>query len=214
MSQFDNPYADAGSYPQSTSKLAIWSLICSLVVCCPLVTVLGPLLGLISLGKIGGNPLLKGRGLAVAGILIGLLTTGGWVLLGYRAAPVVGTMYTLMETGPQHALSTGFAGDIAGFRASFEGAGATASDAEARAFIDALRSRYGAFASAHRSPTAQPAIGQTTFVLPYVTIFDGATVTADTEVIMADPKGRMIMKIGSISIRDADKGDLTYPAGP
>lgn len=217
MSQFqmDNPYADAGAGRQSTSKLAIWSLICSLILCCPITTLLGPLLGLIGLAKIGGNPMLKGKGLAVAGILIGLLGTGAWGLGIYKAAPVVGPMFSLMSTGPGHALSTGLGGDVAGFKASFHGAGATASDAEAQAFLGELTNRYGAYVSSQLQPGAQPGMGQTEFILPYIVTFDSGTVTANTEVIMADQTtGQFIMKVGYIKITDADKGDLTYPAGP
>lgn len=223
MSQFENPYADPSAVPQApqtTSKLAIWSLVCSLIICCPITTLLGPLLGLIALGKIGSNPMLKGRGLAVAGILIGLLMTAGIAVGAYLAAPtfdkyfIAPARFTIR--GPADALSAGLSGDIAGFKDAFQGDGATATDAEAQAFIDELRNRYGGFVSSQVAQQgAQPTIGQTAFTMPYTVTFDNGTVTAQTEVIIADPATRdLVMKIGSITIEDPDKGDLRYPVVP
>ena len=58
-----------------TSRLAIGSILSSLVVCCPVTTILGPLLGGVALKKIGADPALRGRGLAMTGIALGLIFT-------------------------------------------------------------------------------------------------------------------------------------------
>ncbi len=71
-----------------TSGLAIASLICSLIFCCPGLALIGILLGLIALGPTG-RPGVSGRGLAIGGILIGLLVTLGQA----------GTVFALFKGG-------------------------------------------------------------------------------------------------------------------
>ncbi len=96
MTQYPSPYAQPMEPlpppPVSrTSGLAIASLVFSLIFCCPFLGLIGVLLGLFALGPTG-RPGVKGRGLAIAGILIGLLVTVGWGLMtygGYRAYQMV-----------------------------------------------------------------------------------------------------------------------------
>ena len=61
-----------------TSGLAVASLVCSLILCIPLLGLVGAILGIASLGATK-RPGVRGRGLAVAGILVGLLATVVWV---------------------------------------------------------------------------------------------------------------------------------------
>lgn len=82
MSQ--NPYADPGAdvFPEAerTSVMAILSLVCSIICCIPGLGVLGVLLGVFSLIGIGGSGgRVRGKGLAIAGIILGLLATTLWV---------------------------------------------------------------------------------------------------------------------------------------
>ncbi len=60
------PAFNASPTETKTSGLAVTSLVFSLILCCPLTTILGPLLGLGALVQIGRNPALKGRGIAFA----------------------------------------------------------------------------------------------------------------------------------------------------
>ncbi|GAF92052.1 unnamed protein product, partial [marine sediment metagenome] len=62
--------------PWRTSGLATAALVCSLIFCCPGLGLIGLLLGLAALPDTR-RPGVGGRGLAVAGILIGLLVTIG-----------------------------------------------------------------------------------------------------------------------------------------
>jgi len=75
MMQFAPGLDNPDVQPPKTSRLAITSLIFSLILCCPLTTILGPLLGLVSVIRIGGNPALKGRGIAVLMLHPGLVAT-------------------------------------------------------------------------------------------------------------------------------------------
>jgi len=79
------PYAPGGMPPYAPppmSGLALASLICSAIFCCPVVALLGTILGLAALPGTGSGQR-RGRGLAIGGILIGLLVTAGWVVGTY-----------------------------------------------------------------------------------------------------------------------------------
>ena len=210
MTGFDTTF-DPQPPAKKTSGLAITSLIFSLIVCCPVATIIGPLLGLGALVQIGRNPALKGRGLAFAAIIMGVAFTiaqGIGMYQGYHAfvVPVV--------NGPRVALEAGFANDPTGFRAEFYGAGAAGTDGEVQVFVDELRRRYGEFVSLRLDETngPQPAFGQTSVPFPYEITFENASVAAEAELVIADKAtGAFVMKWGSITIFDPDLGDLTYP---
>jgi hypothetical protein len=69
-----------------TEPLAIWSLVLSLVgllgFCCggPVLGIAGVICGHLGLSKINANPQLQGRGLAMAGLIIGYFSVVSWVL--------------------------------------------------------------------------------------------------------------------------------------
>jgi hypothetical protein len=78
--------ATAISSPR-TEPLAIWSLVLSLLgvcgFCCTPVVITGiggVVCGHLALSKIGTRPELQGRGLAVAGLIIGYCAIAGWLL--------------------------------------------------------------------------------------------------------------------------------------
>ena len=49
---------------QERSGLATAALICSCIICCPITTIIGPILGLIALLGLRGKPEIKGKGVA------------------------------------------------------------------------------------------------------------------------------------------------------
>jgi hypothetical protein len=69
-----------------TEPLAIWSLVLSLVgmlgFCCggPVLGIAGIVCGHLGLSKINANPQLQGRGLAMAGLIIGYIAVVSWAL--------------------------------------------------------------------------------------------------------------------------------------
>lgn len=65
------------------NSLAIWSLVCGCVglVCCQAVSIAGIVLGTVALGELKANPLQQGRGMAIAGIVLGGLGLVMLVLL-------------------------------------------------------------------------------------------------------------------------------------
>jgi hypothetical protein len=224
MTQFQDPYGDAAQGPAKTSGLAIGALVCSLIFFCPVTTVLGPILGLIALATIGTNPARKGKGLAVVAILLGVLLTVGWIYGGYKIYGVGKLFYETVETGPRDALTAGFAGDFDGFKNAFYGPGAQASDAEAQAFIDELRGRYGEFVGSRmdesrmQGRSTQPQPGEAQMPFPYLLEFTNETVEAEVEIVFADPQAQpqtigeaFINKLGYIEVLDEERGTLRYP---
>jgi hypothetical protein len=72
------------SMPASTrtSGAAITSLVCGLLGCVPFVTgLVAVITGIIGISATG-NPAVRGRGMAIAGLILGLLSIGGWLAFG------------------------------------------------------------------------------------------------------------------------------------
>ncbi len=208
MTGFDTTFDHQAAAATKTSGLAVTSLIFSLILCCPLTTIIGPLLGLGALVQIGRNPALKGRGLAFAAIIMGIAFS---VAQGFGGYSMYKNFIEPMYVGPRDALSSGFAGDIAGFKGHFYGSGATASDEQATAFIEQLRQRYGEFVSSELNPQTQPQ-GGPAMDFGYFLSFENTTVEAEAQIIYADETTGVWPKaLGYIIVFDPDLGDLTYP---
>ncbi len=200
-----------------TSGLAVGSLVSSLICCLPVTTILGVLLGIAAVFSINANPARKGKGLAVTGIVLGILFTAIQIPLGTKAYHFIVDYTAFVQSGPAAALEAGFNGDAAAFRSHFFGAGATASDAEATRFTDEMRSRYGGFISASFDPQnnqQQPGFGQTTVKMVYVIEFEQQSMGADVWLVFVDEATGAYRKLDSITIFDAEGGDLTYPPPP
>lgn len=68
--------------PKKANGAAIASLVCGLLFCIPGITgLLAIILGIVGI-KVGGNPQRGGRGMAIAGLILGLLSMAGWGLMG------------------------------------------------------------------------------------------------------------------------------------
>ena len=67
----------------------MWSLVCGCVglVCCQVVSIAGLVMGIVALGQLKANPGQEGRGMAIAGIVLGCI--------GLAAGAVFFMMFTL-----------------------------------------------------------------------------------------------------------------------
>ena len=216
VTQFEQPYGQVYEQTQTgpprTSGLAIASLICSLLICCPfLPSLLGLVFGLIAFVAIGRNPVLRGRGLAIAGILIGVIGVGGWSAITVYAVDVG----KFIMQGPNEALASAASGDISGFKSYCWGPAVSASDEEAKQFITDLEARYGAFVSCRMDETpraTQAKYGSPIVPFPYVIQCKDASVKAEIEIAFSDPqRGGFLKNIASFRVFDSDRGDLKYP---
>lgn len=130
MSQ--NPYADAGAPsdfdagPERTSVLAILALICSLVCFIPGLGVLALIFGIAALVAINtARGRLAGTGMAVTGVVLGLLFSAAWVAIGIGAMQFgklfdeqlvgrAGSIVQDVQSGDFNAARAQFATDVSG----------------------------------------------------------------------------------------------------
>ncbi len=207
----NTPGHSAAPQPR-TSLWALASIACSVSLVCPIASLLGPLLGLRALFEIRSNPLRRGRRLALAGITIGLLGTLGWLMAaGWWHVNV----RTPMLSGPSRPLEAGLDGDVAAFKAAFHGAGVSADDAEARAFLEETRRRYGRLLGSAQSPgSGGPATtDRARMTISYTLRFEKGPVEAQAQFILrADDAPGLVLRFGWLILHDDELGDLVYPA--
>ena len=205
------PEEQSESTDASRTGASRWAMIAlgtSVAFCCPLATIIGPLLAVRALVEIRANPRMSGRGMAIAALWIGALACAGWIafMFWWQA-----NVREPMISGPQAALQAGMAGDLAAFRDEFIGDGATVGDDRINEFLAAIRDRYGVFqyaAQDQMAGTPPPASGRD-FTIPYALNFDSGQVRS--EVRWALFARGLEPRMWSITIKDAQRGELTYP---
>ncbi len=132
---------DSMSEPPRTSAMAVVSLVLSVVGCCLPIGLLGALIGIFSLvGITRSQGRVSGRGLAIAGIIIGVINTGVWiggwmaVTKGYKAyVGMTSTTLTALEAGDYQAVRSNLDPSL------------TMTDEQFDAFADAYRADLGSF---------------------------------------------------------------------
>lgn len=196
-----------------TSGLAIGSFLCAIFICCPIATVIAPVLGIVALigiGRQGGAQ--RGRGFAIAGILIGAAVTVLWVIVAVWMFSLAARITTL----PQTMLIAGQSGDLSAFRNEFDGAATRAGDDEVRSFFDELTARYG------RIQSVDPVPGQSAAATPDGRLLQRYTLRGekgivDVEVdwlIVDEASGRvLVMRPVALQVIDPDRPPLRFPAG-
>jgi hypothetical protein len=89
-----------------TSGAAVCSLVCGLVMCIPgitgLVAVITGIIGIAETGK----PAVRGRGMAIAGLVLGIISLGLWGAVG------VGVYQVVRASGPQRIFAKSFVNDL------------------------------------------------------------------------------------------------------
>ncbi len=204
--------AGEAATPRRTSGLAITSLVLSAVVCCPVTTLLGILLGAIAWVKVRRDPTRAGAGLALAAMVIGVAATISQISIGWWAWE---TMYRPVLYGPEDALTAAYAGDRDAFREQFSLAPGQASDAEIDEFAATLRERYGAFGTATLdigSLSQRPAGSDPEIPAEYELRFAKENLHAKAEfTVTAGAAGRFGPRIRWLEIIDPELGSLRFP---
>jgi hypothetical protein len=89
------------------SGAAVASLVCGLIFCIPGITGLVAIItGIVGIAETA-KPQVRGRGMAIAGLILGILSLGGWAMVG------VGGAYMYHAAGPQRAFARTFVNDLA-----------------------------------------------------------------------------------------------------
>jgi hypothetical protein len=187
------------------SGVAVASLVSSLILCCPVTTVVGLILGVVGFFMTGSGKR-RGRGLAIAGFVIGAVTTVAWVIGGTW---VWNAGMKVVLSGPDLVMKAGVAGDDEEARSYFA-AGHEPSAEEIAAFVKEAEGRYGAFISAEikdDANAAQP--GGEVFDLPYLFRFKNeqreAAVTFHTVSGDAPAATASGSYVGIVTIKIVDK---------
>jgi len=199
--------------PIRTTTWAYVSLLCSFGVFCPLLTALGPVLGIKALAEIRSRPGTGGTAIAVTGMVIGIIVTLAW---GGAAYWWHRNIRQPILHGPIEALTAGLHGDVSAFKSAFHGPGAVADDDAAEAFLAEVRGRYGMVINMVQDETREPrdvTWGAISPIVPYLMTFESAFVGGEAEfVILDDDAAGIIAAWRWIIIRDPELGDLTYPS--
>ncbi|USO00288.1 MAG: DUF4190 domain-containing protein [Phycisphaeraceae bacterium] len=150
-----NPYAgdfapEEGLYdaPPRTSALAVTSLVLSLICCIPLLPLIGAGVGIgamIGIGSSRGR--VGGKGLAIAGIIIGLLMTVGQVVAVVSVRNVVNMGVGLVFGSADQVMHDIETGDFNAARAGLTGNAASLTDEQFEAFRAAYQAEYGSYQS-------------------------------------------------------------------
>jgi hypothetical protein len=128
-----------------TSVAAIISLICGLLGCIPFVTGLAAvILGIVGIKKTK-DPMVKGKGMAIAGLVLGCLSIAGWAI----GAASIGGFVALVKMGePARAAAEQFTRDVS--EGKIDAAVAKSVEGMDRASIEALSEKmkpWGPFKS-------------------------------------------------------------------
>jgi hypothetical protein len=156
-----NPYIDEVGYLEDgprkgsrTSVLAVASLASSLVCCIPLLGVISIVFGAASLLLIGrSNGRLTGKGAAIAGLIVGIMTTVIWGAIG--AGTLQGWSFYSKQMIPvgESAMFAVNRGDVTAMRALLNpAADADVTDEQILAFMAACELEMGTVSEASRDP--------------------------------------------------------------
>ncbi len=157
MSQ--NPYAQPGRIggddfsgiptPARMSVMAVIALVCGILGCLPFVGIIAILIGVAAIFLISSSKgRVRGTGLAVGGVVLGLIFTGIWVLVGIGAVGVVQEINRTIIVPAQAGLSGLEKGDNTAIRKMLSPTASTnITDAQITQFATDVKAEFGAFKS-------------------------------------------------------------------
>ncbi len=210
-----------GGTVRHTSKLAIWSLVLGgvglpfLMCACPLPSVAAIVVGLVACVAIGRNPSLKGRGMAIGGIVCGL--AGCALLVGVTVFAWDKIFKPIFEM-PLRVSDAIAARDVDGFRECFAPPGSTADDAVVLAFFDEVHSTFGVpthAALAEDSQSMTPPEPGSQFAMPWAFNFSGTSVPSHAELELLDERtGEWTVRLVAFELIGPDGKRFRYPSAP
>ena len=206
-SRFMGPEDDPGH--GGMSGLSVAALVCSLILCCPVSTLVSVFLGIAGLVQTRGGRR-RGRGMAITGIILGILFTAGWII-GARMGWSM--MLEVVLRGPDLVLQAGFKGDPGEAKSYFE-TNSVPTDAEIDQFITTARNRYGEFLGATIIDDNSNPQGQQ-FTIPFNLVFTKETLKADVEFRVNEnalTESGSVIGLKAITIIDKEDGDLILEA--
>ncbi len=201
-----------------TSSLAIWSLVLGgiglpfLVCACPLPSIAAIVLGLVAYIAIGRNPSLKGRGLAMGGVVCGLAAC---LILTWIAMFAWDRIFQPVFQMPLRVSDAIAARDVDGFRECFAPPGSMADDGVVLAFFDEVHAKFGAPIHAGLAEDSQPLAAPdpgTAIPMPWVFTFGNTVVPSQAQLELLDERtGVWGVKLRSFELMGPDGECLRFP---
>ena len=204
--------------PPRTSKLAIASLVATLLSCCSVCGVVPIVMSVISIIRIKMNPALRGMGIAVVALILSAaLTVASTLVAGPRILEFVRMVFGPLFAGPIDAIRAGQSGDVEKFLASVYRGGPNAPDSEdAAVFLNALTERFGQIQSStmpeQNRGAPQPGVAEAPIEYMLTFTKDGKTIAIKCEVLwsMANAAGDLDVKMKRIRMF-ADDMEIVFP---
>jgi len=193
--------------PPRTSRLSILALGLNVPCFIPPFPLAAAVLGVIAFRRVRRRDDLGGAALALAAVILGvsLAAVGGFYWYGF---------IRLTTHGPVDVIHAAERGDGRALRSHFAGDAALLTDVQIAEFASSLQQRYGRLRDGRieRSLSDPPRRGQV-WSVPYTLDFERSSVAALADITTVDPRsGRSTLALLSITIVDADRGDLHLPA--
>lgn len=209
----ENP--DAEQTSSHRSGLAVTALVFSLIVCCPITTIIGPILGVISLVRMKSKPHISGKGFAWSAIIVGIIATVLWAIASMFIAKFATEFIEQTKRVSTETIQAGYDADYDTFRSHLSRSSSKVTDSEIKTFIELLQERFGTFDTAFFNMEEQNQEIQSTnqeAPIPIRFIFE----TKDTTgyIVFEFVPGKNFdyeMQIGCIKIRDSENGDIIFP---
>lgn len=177
---------DAAPEERPVSATAVASLVFGLLLCIPGAGIPGAALGAIGFATTGSTGTRRGRGLAVAGLVLSVVAIAGWAIAAVSAKQLYDTTIAptmeVVFTGPDRTLTAAFNDDQTAFEADWM-PGTAPADAERKAFVAGVTLALGAFQSAKLDenggppPTDSMGPGGDAFEIPYTLQFANGSVS-------------------------------------
>jgi hypothetical protein len=213
MSQIDSEMASGELHePAPMSIAAVSSLVLSLILCIPGLSVLGLIFGIVGFATTGGG-VRRGRGLAVTGIIFSLLVSAGWLTLLWLSSFILPSIMFVI-TGPQLVMEEAFQGNATEVRAVFIPESAP-DDASTAKFVSTLREQYGEFEQVLPDDGDSPPFGAQAFTLPFQFEFSNGMVlgSVDFEVSEVPTSSESYMRIKTIRLSPSDPAQMDVTLG-
>lgn len=198
--------------PAPMNRTAVLAAMFAVPCCCPPMSLLACITGVVALWQFRREPAMRGRWIAWTAIALGAVSAAlmSWLLWTSGLG--------LIMRGPQPPLEALMRADTTAMREQWTGPAADLDAAALRAFSNQVHDRYGDLRSAMASPSRPLPLkspsGKPILSVPSTLVFERATIEADLGLQLFDERsGDGVMRWRALRLIDPQGGDLIFPPG-